>query len=215
MLRFIYMTKRTKAFLAVFVVVALGAYGYLYWWANTPEHGVFDSIPIVREVSDSLSKGVVRPTPAAPQEEMDEEEPAETGDTHSYKTYTNTIQKFSLDYPDTWVPTATTVNGVVTLCITDTEAAGACMLTVESEAESVNVSEEKTYTALKAEYRAGKITEFERAVAGEMGRLLRISGEPTVSRVVVFSHEGRVYTISAVGGQEVVFDRATESFRFQ
>ncbi|MBU2103791.1 hypothetical protein KKD81_02990 [Patescibacteria group bacterium] len=209
------MTKRTKVFLAVFLAVALGAYAYLYWWAHTPEHGVFDSIPVVREVSDSLSKGVVRPAPQAPEEETDTEESEEVGDTHSYKTYTNTIQKFSVDYPENWIPTATTVDGVVTLCITDTEATGACMLTVKSEAESVNVSEEKTYTALKAEYRAGKLTELERAVGGEMGRLLRISGEPAASRVVVFSHEGRVYTITALEGQEFAFDRATESFKFQ
>ncbi|MBU1292667.1 hypothetical protein KJ819_01220 [Patescibacteria group bacterium] len=208
------MTKRTKAFLAVFVVVALGAYGYLYWWANTPEHGVFDSIPIVREVSDSLSKGVVR-TPVVEEEAVVEEEESVPVDTQTYKTYENTTQKFSLDYPDTWIPTVTNIDGVMTLCITDTEATGPCMLTVESEAEGVNVSEEKTYIALKAEYRAGKLTELERAVGGEMGRLLRISGEPTVSRVVVFSHEGRVYTVSALEGQETVFDRATESFRFQ
>lgn len=216
MLRSLYMiTKRTKAMLVVLVLVALGAYAYLYWWSSTPDHGVFDTIPVVRDASDAASNTVVRQQPAKPAA------PAATATTTSatYRTYEDTTMEFSFAYPDNWVVSKTETSPTTNYCLNFSEGTGGCLASVAVTDESVNASVEKSIEALEAEFRAGRVSDSTRRIAGEEATLIQVSGYPTgqenSTRAAVFAHENRIYVVEAAAGQEAVFDRITSSFAFQ
>lgn len=210
-------TKRTKILLVVLVVVALGAYAYLYWWAHTDDHGFFDSVPIVHTASNSASKAVIKPAPVpqTPGETSDTENPT----TLTYRSFANTEFGFSFDYPEGWDVSQTTVAGVTTLCVRPMDQAGGCRVEIAIASESVNVSAEKSLEALQTEVRAGKIAESTRRIAGEDAAILRVSGYPRgeegPARGAVFAHEGRVYVLKGIVGSEGIFDRVASSFSFQ
>jgi hypothetical protein len=210
-------TKRTKLMLLVLVAVAIGAYAYLYWWSKTPVHGFLDGIEGVRQVSERASNAVIGSrgnTPAAQSGENTVLPPAMT-----FKTYENTEIGFSFSYPDTWVPSATRIDEGTDVCLIESGATGGCLATVSFEDVSVNMNEDIALEALRADLRAGRITESSRSVAGDEGTLLRVSGYPAgeenSTRAVVFTHENRVFVIEAALGQEAVFDRIVSTFRFQ
>lgn len=203
--------------LVVLVLVALGAYAYLWWWGNTEDHGYFDSVPGLRDVSQGASDAIIRPQPAAPGTPAPGEETPDAS--QSYRTYENTEFGFSFSYPDTWTVSSTSVDPSTTLCLRVTDSTGGCLATVVYEMESVNASMDKTLDALRAEYRAGRIAESSRTIAGESATQLRVSsypaGEEAATRAAVFVHDRQIYAISASAGQEAVFERLTSSFRFQ
>lgn len=218
MLRFVYMiTKRTKIMLAVLVVVALGAYAYLYWWSRTPDHGYLDSVPALRDASQGASDAVIRRTPVEPGTPAapGEEAPA----SQTYQTYENSEFGFSFSYPDNWIASATSVDPETTICMKLKDSTGDCLATVVFEKESVNVNLDKTLDALRAEYRAGRVTESSRTVGGEKATQLRVANYPAgaenETRASVFLHDMQVYTISGAMGQEAVYDRIVSSFKFQ
>lgn len=218
MLRSDYMiTKRTKIMLVVLVLVALGAYAYLYWWSQTEDHGYFDTVPGLRDVSQSASDAVIRPQPAAPgTPEPGEETPPAS---QTYRTYENTEFGFSFSYPDNWTVSSNSVDSSTTLCLRVTDSTGGCLITLVYEPESVNASLDKTLDALRAEYRAGRIAESSRTIGGEDATQFRVSsypaGEEGITRAAVFMHDRQIYTIAASMGQEAVFERLASSFRFQ
>jgi hypothetical protein len=209
-------TKRTKIMLVVLVLVALGAYAYLWWWGNTEDHGYFDTVPGLRDVSQSASDAVIRPQPAAPGEETPD---TDTPASQTYRTYENTEFGFSFSYPDNWTVSSNSVDPSTTLCLRVSDSSGGCLITIMYEMESVNASMDKTLDALRAEYRAGRIAESSRTVGGENATQFRVSGYPAgeegATRAAVFMHDRQIYTVSAIAGQEAVFERLVSSFRFQ
>ena len=218
MLRSTYMiTKRTKIMLVALVLVALGAYAYLWWWGSTEDHGYFDSVPGLRDVSQSASDAVIRPQPAAPGTPTPGEEAPPASQT--YRTYENTEFGFSFSYPDNWTVSANSIDPTTTLCLRVTDSTGGCLVTIKYEMESVNASADKTLDALRAEYREGRIAESSRTIGGEGATQLRISSYPAgqegATRAAVFMHDRQIYVISAEMGQEAVFERLASSFRFQ
>ncbi len=208
-------TKRTKIMLVVLVLVALGAYAYLYWWSKTPDHGVFDTIPVVRDASDKASNAVVRPQPATPGA------PAPTAPAASatYRTYENTEVGFSFSHPDNWIPNQTSVDPRTTICMNVAEGTGDCLASVAFEEESVNMNEGIAREALETELRAGQARDTERRIAGSLATVYTVSGYPAgeekSTRAAVFTHADMVYIIKASKGQEAVFDRIVSSFEFQ
>ncbi len=209
-------TKRTKIMLAVLVLVALAAYAYLYWWSKTDDHGFLDSVPGLSDVSKNASNAVIPkpgvPAPGAPA-------PGTGVSKVAYRTYTNTELKLSFEYPETWLVTKNTVGGKTTVCLNGKDSVGGCLVSIALEKESVNVSMDKTLEALRAEFRAGTITESTKRVAGETATVLKVSGYPTdnqnSTRAAVFTHDMSVYTIEAEPGQQDLFDHVTSSFAFQ
>jgi len=217
-LRFGYMiTQRTKIMLAVLVAVALGAYAYLWWWGSTEDHGYLDTVPGLRDVSQSASDAVTRPKPAAPGTDTPDTQvpPASL----SYRTYENTEFGFSFSYPDNWSVSSTSVDPSTTLCLKVTDSTGDCLATVVFEKESVNMSADKALSALKDELRKGRIAESSRSIAGETATQLKVSsysaGEENDTRAAVFTHDMQVYVVSVAMGQEAVYERIASSFRFQ
>lgn len=214
------MTKRTKIFLAVLVVVAVAAHAYLYWWNNTEDHGVLDTIPVVNTVSESLSNAV-RPAAPAPGADTETDTPdAATPDSSvAYRGYENTEFKFSFTYPETWTVSQSGSDGKTTLCLNEKDGTGGCLVTITRAEESVNVSTDNALDAFRAEFRAGSIKESKTKVGDDTATLLRVSGYPAgeadSTRAVVFVHNRQVYTVEAAAGQEAVFDRLTNSFLFQ
>lgn len=73
--------------------------------------------------------------------------------------------------------------------------------------------------AFRAEFRAGRIAESSRSIAGAEATRLTISGYPAgeegATRAAVFTHDAVVYTIKTAPGYEAVFDRIVSSFAFQ
>ncbi len=202
--------------LAVLVVVALGAYAYLWWWGQTEDHGYLDTVPALRDASENASEAVrprpVTPgTPAAPGEQV----PA----SQTYRTYENSEFGFSFSYPDNWTVSSNSVDPSTTLCLRVTDSTGGCLATVTFEMESVNMSLEKVLDALRADLRAGRIAESSRTIAGESATQFKVSNYPAGqegdTRAAAFLHETEVYTITATMGQEAVYDRLTSSFKFQ
>lgn len=203
--------------LVVLVLVALGAYAYLWWWGNTEDHGYLDAVPGLRDVSQSASDAVIRPQPVVPGTETPDTDTPPASQT--YRTYENTEFGFSFSYPDNWTVSSNSVDSSTTLCLVVTDSTGGCLVTIEYEMESVNASMDKTLDALRAEYRAGRIAESSRTVGGEVAKQFRVSGYPAgeegVTRAAVLVHDRQIYAISAVAGQEAVFERLASSFRFQ
>jgi len=204
--------------LGVLVLVAIGAYAYLYWWSRTPDHGVLDTFPVVTNLSNQAAEAVVRrPAPIVPEAEAPREDAGETQ--ASYRTHTNTEFGFSFEYPDTWVVSQDARGGEVTLCLNEASGTGGCLATLSLVEEGVNATEETALDALRAEFRAGRIAESSRRIGGEDATQLRVSGYPAgeegSTRAAVFAHERRIYRIEAAPGQEAVFDRIVSSFRFQ
>lgn len=218
MLRSMHMiTKRTKIMLGVLVLVAVGAYAYLYWWSQTPVHGFLDNIPAVRDASNNASNAVIRPQVPAPAETpTEDDQPAVQ---YSYVAYENTEFGFSFDYPSEWIPSITKTEPATKICIKEKEGTGGCLVTVMFEEESVNMNADKALDALRAELRAGRISESSRSIAGNEATRLTVSGYPqgeeNATRAAVFTHDRLVFTIKASAGQEAVYDRVVSSFRFQ
>jgi len=218
-LRFVYMiTKRTKVMLAVLVVVALGAYAYLWWWGSTEDHGYLDTVPALRDASQNASDAVVRPrpvtpgTPAAPGEQVP---PA----SQTYRTYENSEFGFSFSYPDNWTVSSNSVDPSTTLCLKVTDSTGGCLATITFEKESVNMSVDKALSALRDELRAGRIAESSRTIGGESATQFKVTNYPAGqegdTRAAAFLHDMQVYSITASMGQEAVYDRISSSFKFQ
>jgi len=207
-------TKRTKIMLAVLVLVALGAYGYLYCWANTDEHGVFDSIPVLRDASQSASDAVIRPQVPAPGTKDEDVVETPAGPSVTYRTFENTEFGFSFDYPETWDVSQTKVTTATTLCLKEKEGTGGCLVTITRDPESINVNADKTLEAFKVELREGSVTESTRRIGGEEADLLRASGNVDSTRAAVFVHDMAVYSIEGMKGQEAVFDRVASSLSF-
>lgn len=203
--------------LAVLVAVALGAYAYLWWWGSTEDHGYLDSVPGLRDVSQSASDAVVRPQPGAPAPGQPGSETPPASQT--YRTYENSEFGFSFSYPDNWSVSSTSVDPSTTICMKVEGATGGCLATIVYEKESVNMNVDKALDALRAELRAGRIAESTRTIAGESATQLRVSnypaGEEGDTRAAVFLHDMQVYTVSAAMGQEAAYERITSSFRFQ
>lgn len=203
--------------LAVLVVVALGAYAYLWWWGNTEDHGYLDSVPGLRDASQSASDAVIRPQPAAPgaEEPATQVPPASL----SYRTYENTEFGFTFSYPDNWTVSSTSVDPSTTLCLKVTDSTGDCLATVVFEKESVNMNADKAVNALRDELRKGRIAESTRSIAGETAMQLKVTnypaGEENDTRAAVFTHDMQVYAVSVAMGQEAVYERIVSSFRFQ
>ncbi|HEY0979764.1 MAG TPA: PsbP-related protein [Candidatus Paceibacterota bacterium] len=206
-------TKRTKFMLLALVVVAVGAYAYLYWWSRTPDHGFFDNLPPVRIFSEQAADAVIgqRPDMQQPGAPAGEETPAAM----TFRTYENTEYGFSFSYPDTWTATATELNEKTTVCMKVFEATGGCLATLTFEPESVNMSTDVALNALRAELRDGRINEGASRIAGEAATRLTVSGDAAATRALVFAHDRLVYTIQTAPGQEGAFDRMVSSFRFQ
>ncbi len=211
-------TKRTKIMLGVLVLVAVAAYGYLYWWSKTPVHGFLDGIEGVQQLSERASNAVIGPRGGATGAQPGENTtlpPAMT-----FRTYENTEIGFSFSYPDTWTPSATNIDAGTDVCLSEANGTGACLIEVSFEDVSVNMSADVALDALRAEFREGRISESSRSVAGNEGTLLRVSnypaGEEEATRAIVFtSVDNDVFVIKAALGQEAIFDRVVSSFRFQ
>lgn len=199
--------------LAVLVLVALGAYAYLYWWSQTPVHGVLDDIPVVRDASDSASRAVVRTPGTTPDgaEGTDTDSPR-----YTYRSYENSEFGFSFSYPDAWTASAKKISPETRICLTEADSTGDCLVTVAFEKESVNLNAGIALDALRADGRAGRIAESSSRVAGQDATVLKVSnypaGEEAYTRAAVFTHQDMVYTIQAEKGQEAVFDRIIASF---
>lgn len=214
-------TKRTKILLGVLVLVAIGAYAYLYWWSQTPDHGVFDTIPAVQQASEQASKAVIRPR--APQPGAPVVNPGTDGTptvpSTSYRTFENTEFSFSFAYPDNWELSQTKQNDVTSICVTTEGGTGPCLIAVRLEKESVNVSVEKTLAALETKFRAGNVSESSRRIGEIEADVLRVGGYPAgqenSTRAAVFVKNGWVYTIETAAGQEAIFDRVADSFLFR
>jgi hypothetical protein len=216
-------TKRTKIMLGVLVLVAIGAYAYLYWWSRTPDHGVFDTVPFVRDASDSASDAVIRPQPAKPAAVTPgtavPTEGTPTVPSTTYKTFENSEFSFSFAYPDNWSVSQNQLNGDTHVCVRTEGGTGDCLISVLLQKQSVNVSAERSLEALKAEFRAGKITESTRRIGGEEAQVLKVSGYPSgeeeSTRAAVFMKNDIVYVLTTANGQEAMFDRAADSFLFR
>lgn len=212
-------TKRTKLMLGVLVLVAIGAYAYLYWWSKTPDHGFLDDIPVVRDASNSASGVVSRTRTDAQQPTTPNGETPEAPAAYTYRTYQNTEFGFSFAYPDAWTVSSTEVSPETEICIKVAEATGGCLATITFEKESVNMRADIALDAFRAEFRAGRIAESSRSIAGAEATRLTISGYPQgeegATRAAVFTHDSMVYTIKTAPGYEAVFDRIVSSFAFQ
>lgn len=208
--------------LGVLVLVALGAYAYLYWWSKTPDHGFFDTIPAVQRASEQASRAVVRSQvpaqPGAPGVVNPGTEGTPAVPSTTYRTYANTQYSFSFAYPDNWDVSESTQAGVTTVCIATEGGNGPCLVTLRLEKESVNVSAEKTLAALRTEFRAGNVSESSRRIGGVEAEVLRVGGYPAgaenSTRAAVFVKDQWVYTLETASGQEAIFDRVADSFLF-
>lgn len=219
MVRSVYMiTKRTKIMLGVLVLVAIGAYAYLYWWSRTPDHGVFDEVPFVRDVSHNASNAVIRPQPAKPA-------PAQPTDgsptipSTTYRTFENSEFSFSFAYPDNWTVSQDQRNGDTRVCVRTEGGTGDCLISVLLQKEGVNVSAERSLGELKTRFREGKIAESTRRIGGVEAEVLKVSGYPAEikesTRAAVFQYKQQVYVLETAAGQEAMFDRVADSFLFR
>ena len=213
-------TKRTKIMLGVLILVAIGAYAYLYWWSQTPNHGVFDSIPAVQEASDAAAEAVIRPrvTPEPSAVSNPGTEGTPTAPSTSYRTFENTEFSFSFAYPDNWMVSETQANEETRICVTTEGGTGGCLISLLLVEESVNASAEKSLEALKAEFRSGNITESARTIGDARAEVLRVASYPeeeeNSTRAAVFTRDGMIYVIETAPGQEAIFDRVADSFLF-
>lgn len=214
-------TKRTKIMLGVLVVVAVGAYAYLYWWSRTPDHGVFDTVPFVRDASDKASDVVVRtqtpkPAPVIPGTPATEGSP--TVPSTTYRTFENSEFAFSFAYPDNWSVSQDQKNGNTRVCVRTEGGTGGCLISVTLQKESVNVSADRSLEELRTEFREGKIIESTRRIGGEEAKVLKVSGYPAgeeeSTRAAVFMKDNLVYVLETANGQEAMFDRVADSFLF-
>jgi hypothetical protein len=212
-------TKRTKIMLLVLVAVAVGAYAYLYWWSQTPDHGFLDTVPVVRDASDSAAGTVIQPRTPLPTVPA-EGEPAAGDETlppsMTFRSYEDTTEGFSFSYPETWSVSATDQAERTDVCLMDASGTGGCAVTVSFEEESVNMSEETALEALQVAMREGNPRSSSITIGGlEEGTQLRASGSEGPTRGAVFSHEGTVFWISAGAGNEAVYDKLVSTFLFQ
>lgn len=216
-------TKRTKIMLGVLVLVAIGAYAYLYWWSKTPDHGVFDTVPFVRDASDSASNAVIRPQPEKPSAGTPgaaiPTEGSPTVPSTTYRTFENTEFSFSFAYPDNWVLSQSQSNGNTRVCVKTEGGTGDCLISLLLQKEGVNVSADRSLEELKTEFRAGKIAESTRRIGGQEAQVLKVSGYPDgeeeSTRAAVFMKDDMVYVLETAIGQEAMFDRVADSFIFQ
>lgn len=208
--------------LLVLVLVAIGAYAYLYWWSRTPDHGVFDSVPALHDASDNAAKKVIRPqTPVVPSQPVVNPgtEGTPTVPSTTYRTFENTEFSFSFAYPDNWSASQTRqVEDTTTVCVRTEGETGGCLITLTLTKESVNASAEKSLEALQAEFRKGNVTESTRRIGGETAEVLKVAGYPAgeenSTRAAVFTKDGYVYVLETASGQEAMFDRVADSFLF-
>jgi|GEM_PF-3599718 len=215
-------TKRTKIMLGVLVVVAIGAYAYLYWWSQTPDHGVFDSIPAIQQASDSASRAVVRPSTPGTTPPGTLINPGTEGTptvpSTSYKTFANTELSFSFAYPENWVVSQSSANGITTVCVRTEGGTGDCLISLVAQKEGTNVSAERSLEELRTEFRAGNVTESSRRIGGEEADVIRVGGYPAgeenSTRAAVFMRGEMVYVLETKQGQEAIFDRVADSFLF-
>jgi hypothetical protein len=206
--------------LGVLVVVAIGAYAYLYWWSRTPDHGVFDTVPFVRDASDSASTAVIRPQPGKPVPgTATPTEGSPTVPSTTYRTFENSEFAFSFAYPDNWSVSQNQQSGDTRICVRTEGGTGDCLISILLQKAGVNVSAERSLEALKVDFRAGKIAESSRRIGGEEAQVLKVSGYPAgelnSTRAAVFSKDGLVYVLETASGQEAMFDRVADSFLFR
>ena len=216
-------TKRTKILLGVLVLVAIGAYAYLYWWSTTPDRGFFENLPpIVKTTSDSAARAIIRPTTPAPVVPGTPASPATEGTptvpSTTYRTFENSEFGFTFAYPDNWTPSQTKVTDATEVCLSVEGGVGGCAVSVRFVKESVNDSADKSLDALRAEFRNGSIAESTRRVGGQEATLLKVTkypaGESAGTRAAVFMKDDLVFVLEGAAGQEAVFDRVADSFRF-
>lgn len=217
-------TKRTKILLGVLVVVAIGAYAYLYWWSQTPDHGVFDTIPAVQQASEEASGAVIRQrastgtAPAAPVVNPGTEGSATVPST-SYATFENSEFAFSFAYPDNWKVSQTKTEEENRICINTEDGARDCVVSITLTDVREGASVEKSLDMLEKEFDAGIITESSRTISGVQAKVLKVAsypaGEEEATRAAVFAKGDVIYVIRADRGHEAIFDRVADSFLFR
>ncbi len=210
--------------LAVLVLVAIGAYAYLYWWSRTPDHGFLDTIPVVHDASNKASKAVITPKPGAPAPGTGTVTPTEgntTTPSTTYKTYesSETDRAYSFAYPDNWSVNQNRVNEVTTVCISNEGGDGGCLVSLTITKVDQNVNVGRTLEDLKAEFRKGSVKQSSRTIGGESAQVLKVSGYPAdeqnSTRAAVFQKGEYVYVLETMPGREDMFDRVADSFLFR
>ncbi|MDO8633436.1 MAG: hypothetical protein Q7K38_02740 [Candidatus Wildermuthbacteria bacterium] len=133
-----------------------------------------------------------------------------------WQTYRNEEYGVEFQYPDDWY-TGGGLRGDTQflICLNPSGVSGDCtgLVTI-----SWNVDFEERYKAIKNVFKEYTIEESTIYVAGEMGKLLKISGYPKggegFSREVFFENNGFVYNIAVESGRKDVFDQILSTFRF-
>jgi len=137
-------------------------------------------------------------------------------DTSNWQTYRNDEYGVEFKYPSDWYAGGSLRgDNQFLICLNPSGVAGDCtgLITV-----SWGVDFDERYQAIRNLFSEYSVQESTTQIGTEQAVLMKISGYPSgregFSRELLTTHEGDVYTISMVSGEERVFEQILSTFRF-